>query len=114
MKKVLINVEERELRVAILEDDQLSELHMESTDEKTILNNIYKGRIEGILPGLKAAFVNIGLERNAFLHFDDVRGDLLWSKYRQNNPQAEVPARPAAPVEMDEQRDGTVTAPQPA
>ncbi|MGI8907992.1 MAG: Rne/Rng family ribonuclease [Candidatus Sumerlaeaceae bacterium] len=103
MKKVLINVEERELRVAILEDEQLTELYIEALDEKTILNNIYKGRIEGILPGLKAAFVNIGLERNAFLHFDDVRGDLLWAKYRENNPAAEIPSRPASSTaETDE------------
>lgn len=80
MKKVLINVEDRELRVAILEDDQLTELYVESLDEKTILNNVYKGRIEGIIPGLKAAFVNVGLERNAFLHFEDVRTDLLLEK----------------------------------
>lgn len=98
MKKVLINVEERELRVAILDDDQLEELYIEALEEKTILNNIYKGRIEGILPGLKAAFVNIGLERNAFLHFDDVRADLLWARYRQNNPQADIPVRPALPA----------------
>ena len=93
MKKVLINVEERELRVAILEDDQLVELYIESLDEKSILNNIYKGRIEDVLPGLKAAFVNIGLDRNAFLHFDDVRPDLLWGKYRELNPEMadEVP-----------------------
>ena len=86
MKKVLINVEEKELRVAILEDDQLVELYIENLDEKSILNNIYKGRVEDVLPGLKAAFVNIGLEKNAFLHFDDVRPDLLWAKYRELNP----------------------------
>jgi len=93
MKKVLINVEERELRVAILEDEQLVELYIESLDEKSILNNIYKGRVEDVLPGLKAAFVNIGLERNAFLHFDDVRPDLIWAKYRELNPEMadEVP-----------------------
>ncbi|MCX7716867.1 MAG: Rne/Rng family ribonuclease [Candidatus Sumerlaeaceae bacterium] len=79
MKRVLINVEERDLRIAILEDDQLTELYIESLDDRTILNNIYKGRVEGVVPGLKAAFVNIGLERNAFLHFDDVRMDLRYA-----------------------------------
>ncbi len=76
-KKVLINVEEREVRIAILEDDQLVELYIESLDNKTILNNIYRGRVEGIVAGLNAAFVNIGFERNAFLHFNDIRPDLL-------------------------------------
>lgn len=102
MKKVLINVEERELRVAILEDEQLVELYIEALGEKTILNNIYKGRIEGILPGLKAAFVNIGLERNAFLHFDDVRPDLLWAKYKEQNPEAALPPAPVAPEQISQ------------
>lgn len=106
MKKVLINVEERELRVAILEDEQLVELYIESLDDKSILNNIYKGRVEDVLPGLKAAFVNIGLDRNAFLHFDDVRPDLLWGKYRELHPELaeDVPtAREALaePVEVE-------------
>lgn len=104
MRKVLINVEERELRVAILDDDQLVELYIESLDEKSILNNIYKGRIQDVLPGLKAAFVNIGLDRNAFLHFDDVRPDLIWGKYREMNPELadEVPtAREALAVDAE-------------
>ena len=83
MKKILINCENREIRVAILEDEQLTELYIESLDNKTILNNIYKGRIEGVIPGLKAAFVNIGLERNAFLHFDDIRPDILTEHYNK-------------------------------
>ena len=83
MKKILINCENREIRVAILEDEQLTELYIESLDNKTILNNIYKGRIEGVIPGLKAAFVNIGLERNAFLHFDDIRPDILTEHYNR-------------------------------
>ena len=76
-KKVLINVEEREVRIAILEDGQLVELYIESLDNKTILNNIYRGKVEGIVAGLNAAFVNIGFERNAFLHFSDIRSNLL-------------------------------------
>lgn len=104
MKKVLINVEERELRVAILEDEQLVELYIESLDDKSILNNIYKGRVEDVLPGLKAAFVNIGLDRNAFLHFDDVRPDLLWGKYREQHPELaeEVPTAREALAEPAE------------
>ncbi|MBX7245812.1 MAG: Rne/Rng family ribonuclease [Candidatus Sumerlaeaceae bacterium] len=97
MKKVLINVEEREVRVAILEDDQLTELYIESLDDKTILNNIYKGRIEGIIPGLKAAFVNVGFERNAFLHFDDIRPDLLFAPDSQ-------PSQPVQP-DVDQHSD---------
>jgi Rne/Rng family ribonuclease len=96
MKRVLINVEDRELRIAILEDEQLTELYIESLDDKTILNNIYKGRVEGVLPGLSAAFVNIGFERNAFLHFDDVRPDLLLELQAKREGR-EVPAAAAVP-----------------
>jgi Rne/Rng family ribonuclease len=100
MKRVLINVEERDLRVAILEDEQLTELYIESLDDRTILNNIYKGRIEGVVPGLKAAFVNIGLERNAFLHFDDVRLDLRYAPL--GTPGAEeIVITPPAETEED-------------
>ncbi len=100
MKRVLINVEDRELRIAILENDQLTELYIESLDDKTILNNVYKGRVEGVLPGLSAAFVNIGFERNAFLHFDDVRPDLLLELKAKREgrelpaPEIEIPPPP--------------------
>jgi Rne/Rng family ribonuclease len=104
MKRVLINVEERELRIAILEGDQLSELYIESLDNKTVLNNIYKGRTEGVLPGLNAAFVNIGLDRNAFLHFDDVRPDLLLelqsARRAPSEPTAQAVPEEAPPPEV--------------
>lgn len=70
--QVLINVEATDIRVAILEDAQLVELFVEKFSKKNILGNVYKGRVEAIVPGLKAAFVNIGLDKNAFLHFQDV------------------------------------------
>lgn len=70
--QVLINVEATDIRVAILEDAQLVELFVERFSKKNILGNVYKGRVEAIVPGLKAVFVNIGLEKNAFLHFQDL------------------------------------------
>ena len=74
-KTVLINVEATDLRVAILEDSTLVELFVDYFNSKSILGNVYKGVVEGIVPGLKAIFVNIGLQRNAFLHFSDVLSD---------------------------------------
>ncbi len=71
-KQVLINVEATDIRVAILEDGQLVELFVEQSAARSILGNIYKGRVEAIVPGLRAVFVNVGMERNAFLHFSDV------------------------------------------
>src|SRR5262249_31769550 len=71
-KQVLINVEETDIRVAVLEDGNLAELFVEDLQARSKVGNIYKGRVESIVPGLKAVFVNIGLEKNAFLHFADV------------------------------------------
>ncbi len=71
-KQVLINVEDADIRVAILENGELTRLFVETDESKTIVGNIYKGKVESIVPGLKAVFVDIGQERNAFLHFSDV------------------------------------------
>ncbi len=71
-RQVLINVEATDIRVALLEDGTLVELFMEDLHSRSIVGNIYKGRVDSIIPGLRAVFVNIGGEKNAFLHFDDV------------------------------------------
>lgn len=70
-KQVLFNVEDTEIRVAYLEDSELVELHIESFEERSIVGNLYKGVVEDVVLGLHAAFVDIGLERRAFLHFSD-------------------------------------------
>jgi len=76
-KKILINCEEKEIRVAFLEDGELVELFIEKTDDKTIVGNLYRGTVEDVVPGLQAAFVDVGLERRTFLHFQDIRFDSL-------------------------------------
>ena len=63
--QTLINVEENDIRAAILEDGALVELFVESLDARTVVGNIYKGRIDGIIPSLKAVFVDIGTGKNA-------------------------------------------------
>ena len=55
-----------------MENSVLSELHIERESDKSIAGNIYKGRIQRVLPGMQAAFVDIGLTRSAFLYVDDV------------------------------------------
>ncbi len=75
-KQVLINFEETDIRVAMLEDGNLAELFVEDMRARSSIGNIYKGRIESIVPGLRALFINIGLEKNAFLHFNDVLPEL--------------------------------------
>ncbi|UCH53720.1 MAG: ribonuclease G [Pseudomonadota bacterium] len=71
-EEILINVTPQETRVAIIENGVLQEVHIERTRNRGIVGNIYKGRVVRILPGMQAAFVDIGLERAAFLHASDI------------------------------------------
>jgi len=77
INRILINREENEVRVAFLDNQELVELHVEKSDEQTIVNNIYRGRVQDVVPGLQAAFIDAGLERNMFLHFMDIRPESL-------------------------------------
>ncbi|MBD3232716.1 MAG: hypothetical protein GF315_03220, partial [candidate division Zixibacteria bacterium] len=70
--KIIINVTEYESRIAILEEDKLVELLVERPENERIVGNIYKGRVSSVLPGLQAAFIDVGLEKNTFLHYSDV------------------------------------------
>src|SRR2546423_1865721 len=69
--KLIVSVEKLERRVALLEDGQLEKYNVERESSRNIAGSIYKGRVKNIEPGLKAMFVDIGLEKNAFLHFWD-------------------------------------------
>jgi ribonuclease G len=71
---LVINADGPETRVALVEDGFLGELYIERKRERGIAGNIYKGRVERVLPGMQAAFVNIGAEKSAYLHVSDVRG----------------------------------------
>ncbi|NLA05122.1 MAG: Rne/Rng family ribonuclease [Firmicutes bacterium] len=74
-KKILVNCDNRATRVAILENGKLVELYIERPLEQRIVGNLYKGAVANVLPGMQAAFVDIGLEKNAFLYVDDVYTD---------------------------------------
>ncbi len=71
-KEIVINVSQRETRVALLEDGNIVELFIERGDDADITGNIYKGRVQRVLPGIQAAFVDIGLNQAAFIYVDDV------------------------------------------
>jgi ribonuclease G len=71
-REILINANPRETRVAIIEDDQLVELLVDRPDARRMVGDIYLGKLEAVLPGIQAAFVNIGTEKSAFLHASDV------------------------------------------
>ena len=74
-EEILINVTPQETRVAIVENGMLQEVHIERTRNRGIVGNIYKGRVARVLPGMQAAFVDIGQERAAFLHASDIRAN---------------------------------------
>ncbi len=71
-REILINANPRETRVAIIEDDQLVELLVDRPDARRMVGDIYLGRVEAVLPGIQAAFVDIGTEKSAFLHSSDL------------------------------------------
>ncbi len=72
--KLVINVCEQETRVALLEDGTIAELYIERQDESDVAGNIYKGRVQRVLPGMQAAFVDVGMRQAAFIYVDDVIG----------------------------------------
>lgn len=74
-KDIIVNATAEENRVAILDNGKLEEFHVERTITKRLVGSIYKGRVQSIMPGIGAAFVNIGLEKNGFLYVDDVIGE---------------------------------------
>jgi len=71
-EEILINVTPSETRVAVVEDGLLQEVYLERKSQDSYLGNIYKGRVSRVLPGMQAAFVEIGLARTAFLHVSDI------------------------------------------
>ena len=73
-KKIVINVAEHETRVALLEDGNIVELFIERGDVSDIAGNIYKGKVQRVLPGMQAAFVDIGLKQAAFIYVSDIDG----------------------------------------
>ncbi len=71
-KELIVSLNGREKKIAIIEDDQVTEFYIErGEDNQGIVGNIYKGRVMRVLPGMQSAFVNVGLERDAFLYVSD-------------------------------------------
>ena len=71
-REILINSTAIETRTTIVEDERLVEIYIDRPEDIRIVGDIYKGQISRVLPGLKAAFINVGLNQDAFLHFSDV------------------------------------------
>ncbi|WP_295856454.1 ribonuclease G [uncultured Xylophilus sp.] len=91
---ILINWSPQETRVAVIEHGALQEIHVERTLERGLVGNVYLGKVSRVLPGMQSAFIDIGLERAAFLHVADVwhkppEGESL-SQARQSQPQIPI------------------------
>ena len=71
-KEIIINATNEETRIALREDEQLVELFIEKPEAQRMVGDIYLGKVSRVLPGMQAAFIDIGQEQNAFLHFSDV------------------------------------------
>lgn len=71
-KEIVVNVGEHETRIALVENDKLVELHIERSEDERMVGDIYKGKITTVLPGMQAAFVDIGMKKAAFLHASDI------------------------------------------
>ncbi|HEX6901806.1 MAG TPA: Rne/Rng family ribonuclease [Thermoanaerobaculia bacterium] len=74
--KMLVESDPHQTRIAVLEDDRLTEIFVERHRHRGLVGNVYKGRVTRVLPGMQAAFVDVGLERDAFLYVSDVAADV--------------------------------------
>jgi ribonuclease G len=81
-RELLISVDVGEQRVAVVEDDKVAEAYLERPERRSIAGNIYKGTVDNVLPGMEAAFIEIGLEKNGFLYVDEVIAPELEGKSR--------------------------------
>ena len=75
--EIIINAGIHETRIAIIEDSKLVEIWVERPDNERMVGDIYKGKVETVIPGIQAAFVDIGMGKSAFLHASDVSGDSI-------------------------------------
>ena len=85
--EILVNANAGETRVAVLEKGQFAELHIERASARSVVSNVVKGRVTRVLPGMQAAFVNIGLEKAAFLYAGDYHGGLSPDEAEEESPR---------------------------
>src|SRR5204863_8082847 len=95
-KELIVSVNGREKKIAIIEDDVVTEFYVERGDENQgIVGNIYKGRVMKVLPGMQSAFVDIGLERDSFLYVSDfLEEEEFEGAFTEERKETRRPARP--------------------
>ncbi|MEA2060169.1 MAG: Rne/Rng family ribonuclease [Thermodesulfobacteriota bacterium] len=108
LKELVVNAAEYETRVALLENGNIVELFIERGDETNIAGSIYKGRIQRVLPGMQAAFVDIGLNQAAFLYVDDILDDTSHDLAKQFEQDMESEGSESQLKEMDDEDESIV------
>ena len=100
-KEMIISSGGHDTRVAILEDDQVVEIFIERENQRGVVGNVYKGRVSKVLPGMQSSFVDIGLERDAFLYVSEVVTPAEFDR-AEGADDDEGPSSPPVPVEVPE------------
>ena len=101
-KEIIINETANEIRIAITEDGQLAELYLETPERERMVGDIYLGKVAKVMPGIKAAFIDLGLKQDAFLHFSDI-GNYF-------NEYSSLIGEDDSDVDLDEDADDNETA----
>lgn len=105
-REILINAGPRETRVAILEDEKLVELLVDRPDNRRMVGDIYLGRVDAVLPGIQAAFVDIGTEKSAFLHASDLVHELPDDEEDEEDEDEDEDAEESSPRPSRPRRNG--------
>ncbi|MBF0378431.1 MAG: Rne/Rng family ribonuclease [Desulfamplus sp.] len=105
LKELVVNAAAHETRVAVLENGTIVELFIERGDESNITGNIYKGRVQRVLPGMQAAFVDIGLNQSAFLYVDDILDNTFDDLARRFEQEAEIDQDESESGDQDSSED---------
>src|SRR5688572_3368958 len=107
---LVINAAGRETRVALVDNGHIAEFYLERKKDKGVVGNIYKGRVVRVLPGMQAAFVDIGLEKAAFLYVSDVFYDPEFSRSQFELTEGEHDETPDVPEISDSTEDTLASA----
>src|SRR5205085_11056904 len=100
-KELFVSSTPHETKLAIVEEDQLTEVYFERENEYTLAGSIYKGKVTRVLPGMQSAFVEIGLERDAFLYVTDFLEDV-----ESDEDETQATAQQTEPAESREPQGG--------
>src|SRR5205085_10984546 len=110
--EMIVSANGHETMVAILEDDLVAEVFVERERQRGVVGNVYKGRVNKVLPGMQSSFIDLGLERDGFLYVDDVLDASQFEKLDEDEgePQKGMPPRPERAERRAESRDGPTDA----